>query len=250
MKVLVTGGAGFCGRRFVRHLLSLAHEVTVIDNLYSGKTPDFWMYQVGDLGRHPNAKWMYADVRSVFPAMKPHDYDIIIHLAAIVGGRLNIENDPLAVATDLSIDAELFNWVVRSPKPPQVIYFSSSAVYPNYFQTRGSHQPLREDMQLFGADEIGMPDMTYGWSKLSGEYLAKFAAEKYGLDVKIYRPFGGYGEDQDFNYPFPSIIKRIMDNNDPVIVWGSGEQQRDFIHIEDVVDAVLATRPNMASGQV
>ena len=93
----------------------------------------------------------------------------------------------------------------------------------------------------FGSRRLSLPDQTYGWAKLNGEYLATFAAEHYGLDVAIYRPFGGYGEDQSFDYPFPSIIKRVIDNEDPIIVWGSGDQQRDFIYIEDIVDAVLQT---------
>jgi GDP-L-fucose synthase len=92
-------------------------------------------------------------------------------------------------------------------------------------------------------EDIGMPDMSYGWAKLTCEYLARLAYQKHGLKSVCYRPFSGYGEDQDDTYPFPSIIKRALANrgSERLTVWGSGEQMRDFIHIEDCVDGVLAT---------
>lgn len=251
MKVLITGFAGFVGRRFTKRLLDQGHEVTGVDNLSTGKTPDTWMFKPND---NKKAKFMFCDVRTYFNSARAPWFDLIIHLAAVVGGRLNIENDPLAVATDLSIDAEFFNWTVRhepnkGERMPKVIYFSSSAVYPNHLQAEAKHCALAESQMIFNTTHIGMPDMTYGWSKLSGEYLAGYAAKKYGLDVKIYRPFGGYGEDQDRTYPFPAIIERILDGNDPVVVWGSGNQKRDFVYIENVVDCVLATMDVLAPGE-
>ncbi|MFN7926783.1 MAG: NAD-dependent epimerase/dehydratase family protein [Blastocatellia bacterium] len=100
----------------------------------------------------------------------------------------------------------------------------------------------------FENDQLGMPDMTYGWSKLTGEFLARHAAAKYGLDVVIYRPFSGYGEDQDFSYPFPSVVRRVGSGEAPIIVWGSGDQLRDFIYIEDAVEAVFASAHAMPTG--
>ena len=91
--------------------------------------------------------------------------------------------------------------------------------------------------------DIGMPDMSYGWAKLTCEYLAHLAYEKHGLKSICYRPFSGYGEDQDDAYPFPSICKRVLANRGAtvLIVWGTGTQMRDFIHIEDCVDGILTT---------
>jgi GDP-L-fucose synthase len=85
--------------------------------------------------------------------------------------------------------------------------------------------------------------MSYGWAKLTHEYLAQLAFLKHGLKSVAYRPFSGYGEDQDDAYPFPSICKRaIQCVGQPVLtVWGTGEQMRDFIHIEDCVDGILKT---------
>lgn len=161
---------------------------------------------------------------------------------------MTIEGDPLKVATDLAIDADLFNWAVKTkPKPRKVIYFSSAAAYPIKLQTSSYSQTLSEDLIAFD-DRLAMPDMTYGWSKLTAEYLAEFAARSYGLDVVTYRPFSGYGEDQDFSYPFPSILRRVGRKESPIVVWGSGDQKRDFIYIEDVVDAVFATCDRLEPG--
>lgn len=235
-RVLILGGCGFVGRHFVKRLIDLGDAVTVVDNLYSGIHGHAWAF---DLPKK-RLNFIYMDARSYFRFNNADKFDLVIHLAAIVGGRLNIENDPLAVATDLSIDAEMFNWVVRAKKVPKVIYFSSSAAYPIFDQTRDALSTgLREN--FIDLDVIENPDMTYGWAKLSGEYLAKFAHEKYGLDVRIYRPFGGYGPDQDLTYPVPAIIERVNKRENPIIIWGSGEQKRDFIWIDDVVGAVEAT---------
>jgi nucleoside-diphosphate-sugar epimerase len=97
-------------------------------------------------------------------------------------------------------------------------------------------------MISFHAD-IGMPDMSYGWAKLTCEYLAHLAYEKHELKSICYRPFSGYGEDQDDAYPFPSICKRAIElrGSDTLTVWGTGTQMRDFIHIEDCITGILAT---------
>jgi GDP-L-fucose synthase len=131
-----------------------------------------------------------------------------------------------------------------------VIYFSSSAVYPIELQTQRAHVKLVETLVNFDTTRISMPDMTYGFAKLTGEYLAQYAAKCYGLDVVIYRPFSGYGPDQSFDYPFPSIIRRAVRREDPFVIWGSGNQVRDFIHIDDVVNAVFATKDILKPGEV
>ncbi len=207
MKILITGSEGFVGRHFYAYL-NVRHEVLGVD-IKNG-----------------------ADCRDYF---KTHDevWDLVIHCAAIVGGREKIEGEPLSVATDLSIDAEMFNWAVRT-KQKRIVYFSSSAAYPTSLQN--STYKLREnDVNL---DVIKAPDLTYGWSKLTGEMLAGFA-RKVGVKVYVVRPFSGYGEDQDETYPFPAFVKRVIERQDPFVIWGDGKQVRDFIHIDDIVAAVL-----------
>ena len=174
-----------------------------------------------------------TDVRDFFKTNREH-YDLVIHLAAIVGGRATIEGNPLSVATDLAIDSDFFNWALIT-KPGRIVYFSSSAAYPTKYQGDTDWVPLQESM--INLDNISNPDLTYGWSKLTGEYLAKFVQEA-GIPVHIFRPFSGYGTDQSLDYPFPSYIKRAKDRMNPFDIWGDGEQSRDFIHMSDVVDAV------------
>jgi nucleoside-diphosphate-sugar epimerase len=206
MKILITGHKGFVGRNFVKALPD--SEITGID-LKDGN-----------------------DCRDFFKS-NTDQFDLVIHLAAIVGGRATIEGEPLSVATDLSIDAEFFNWV-QLTKPKNVVYFSSSAAYPIDLQTTHRRNRLAEhDLNL---DEVRNPDLTYGWAKLTGEYLAQFVTDS---NVFIFRPFSGYGSDQDADYPFPSFIDRALAKADPFDIWGDGEQVRDFIHIEDIVQAVL-----------
>ncbi len=258
MKVLITGGCGFVGRHFVKRLLDDGHIVTAIDNMYSGVELVDWMFKPNAYDEKtrgvPNLQLMIGDCRSFFASSgniwSANRFDLVIHCAAIVGGRIKIEDHPLEVALDLAIDAEFFRWAVDKKPYPKVIYFSSSAVYPLELQTKATHCLLYETLVNFETYRVSKPDMTYGWVKLTGEYLAKFAHDKYGLDVAVYRPFGGYGEDQDpKTYPFPAIVKRVVDGENPVMVWGSGDQERDWIHIDDIVEGVLRTYDKL-SGKV
>ncbi len=241
-KVLVTGAAGFVGRHMVHRLLQRGWEVHAVDPvapLTGGLLPDCW--PLFDPRDYTNFHFHHEDCRDYFRCVKDTDFDYCFHLAAMVGGRLMIENNPLAVADDLSIDAHYWQWAAET-RPIKSVCFSSSAAYPIKFQRPDHYVLLREEMIGFDED-IGMPDMSYGWAKLTCEYLAKLASEKYGMKSVVYRPFSGYGEDQDDTYPFPSIVKRVMAHvGEPEIrVWGSGRQMRDFIHIEDCMDGILKT---------
>ena len=254
MRILVTGFAGFVGRRFVRRL-SQDHKVVCVDNLFSGQAVEDWLFQPN----LQNCQFHYQDAQSWFRGTNASTFDLVIHCAAIVGGRRIIDGDPLLIATNLALDSEFFNWVThernrfglieRSKKMPKVIYFSSSAVYPAELQTERNNMLLNEKLVDFSTNRFSLPEASYGFCKLAGEYLAKLAVEHYGLDVAIYRPFGGYGEDQSLDYPLPSIVRRVVAKENPITIWGSGNQQRDFIYIEDVVDAVLATYQKLPSGE-
>jgi len=206
-QVIITGDRGFVGRYFWKKLNDGNWNIIGVDKKDGGDDCRFFF-------KHWN--------RSV---------DLVIHLAAIVGGRESIEGRPLAVADNFSIDSAFFQWCMRT-KPKKVVYFSSSAAYPISLQTEERHVKLSETMSSW--EHSRMPDMTYGMSKLVGEYLASFVE-----NVHIFRPFSGYGTDQDLTYPFPMYVKRALDKADPFEVWGPGTQTRDFIHIEDIVNAVM-----------
>ena len=249
-KILLTGGAGFVGRRFCRHFLDAGDEVHCVDPIAAhtgGAHPDRgWpLFLPRD---YSNFHFYQQDCREWFRQHIDADFDYVFHLAAMVGGRTMIENRPLAVADDLSIDAEYWQWA-ECAQPAKTVCFSSSAAYPVSKQRKGEYELLREDMIRFDGD-IGMPDMTYGWAKLTCEYLARLAHEKHGLRSVCYRPFSGYGEDQDDSYPFPSICKRALANmgESTLSVWGTGNQLRDFIHVDDCVRGVLATMDQIDDG--
>lgn len=218
-RVLITGSAGFVGRHFSQYLSDTSWDVTGQDIA--------------------TAPWQ--DSRKLFRNhdVKPGFYDLVIHCAAVVGGRKTIDGAPLALASNLELDAGLFQWALRN-KPGRVIYFSSSAAYPKLLQQSSLDGNLREhsvDPSLSGIS-TGIPDQLYGWAKLTGENLA-WRAKQEGLKVSVVRPFSGYGEDQDACYPFPAFTDRALRKCNPFQIWGDGTQTRDFIHIDDIVQAVM-----------
>ncbi len=241
-RILVTGGAGFVGRHLIQKLLEsgdCVHCVDIMEPLSGAIEPEKWpLFKPLD---YDNFHYNQTDCRNWFKENQNEKFDYTFHLAAMVGGRAMIENNPLAVADDLAIDAGYWQWAACA-KPEKSVVFSSSAAYPIKLQTFANYQLLKEDMISFDSD-IGMPDMTYGWAKLTNEYLAQLAYLKHGLKAVCYRPFSGYGEDQDDTYPFPAICKRILADQgaEEINVWGTGRQMRDFIHIDDCINGILKT---------
>lgn len=226
VNVLITGAAGFLGRWFLKHHLDRGDNVTAVDDLSS--TGAYWLD--GDYVKMEDDLALVLGFWGVrgFPT-----FDYAYHFAAPVGGRIKIEQDPLYNAGSLRLDAEFFSWAVG--KVGIAIYPSSSAVYGVSLQ-RGAGQALvEEDFNPVG-DMWAQPDQMYGFTKMAGEVLA-FHAAKYGLNTLVLRPFSGYGEGQSLDYPVPSICRRARDREDPLVVWGSGWQTRDFIHVSDIVGA-------------
>lgn len=233
-RALVTGGRGFVGQHLADRLWKDDWDVTVID-IKSG-----------------------IDCRDVFR----HDttsYDLVVHCAAVVGGRMTIDGQPLQVAVDLAIDSDFVQYVLRT-KPARAVYFSSSAAYPVHLQThervrtaayKGQARLREADLpidQLETMVALGAPDAIYGWVKLTGERLCRIANEQHGAGIYVFRPFSGYGPDQDQGYPFRDMLSRTQDmlrlgsslnKNLLFPVWGDGTQVRDWVHIDDVVECVV-----------
>lgn len=236
---LVTGHRGFIGRHITAALLD--HGWTVVGcDLTDGE-------DAVDLFRDP----INADV----------SFDLVVHCAALVGGRKVIEGQQATLAArDLALDAALFEWAMRA-RPGRIVYFSSSAAYPMHLQTRDRIEALagmpdgpeayarlaERDINRIAAAE---PDASYGWTKLTGERLARWAEAEADLTVHVFRPFSGYGHDQDPAYPFPAYIARAARHEAPFDVWGDGDQCRDFIHVDDIVGAVLAAVEHDVRGPV
>lgn len=216
MRALVTGSSGFVGRHIIEALDSRGYQIEECD------------IKNGD------------DARDLFRSSDER-YDLIVHAAYLVGGRESIDGLNLNLATNISLDGEAFNYALRT-KAGRFLYFSSSAAYPVRLQRGDIPHSLREsDIFLNPKEEASYlrhpePDAHYGWAKLTGEKMAE-QARKLGLNVHVVRPFSGYGEDQGDEYPFPSIVQRALDGD--YYVWGPREQTRDWIHIDDVVDACM-----------
>jgi len=229
---LVTGSAGFVGRNMARALDGLGYHVVGVD-IANG-----------------------ADARTLFRLDSRH-FDLVVHCAAVVGGRTMINGEPLRLAVeDLTLDAELFAWALRT-RPGRIVAFSSSAAYPVMVQTKeyaeyaGAGYGMEEFLVDLDDESFGMPDATYGWVKLTLERLAA-EANAEGIRTHVFRPFSGYGNDQALDYPFPAIVQRAVQHAkadvanralgviEPFTVWGHPGSGRDWVHIDDVVGCVLA----------
>src|SRR5258708_7701705 len=212
MKVLVTGSAGFLGRRVVAELERRGHDVDGLDTAV----------ETGDVR---DLLWV--------PAW-PGEYGLVVHCAAGVGGRTGIDGHPPGHADNPPIDAALFAGAATA-RPGRILHLSSSAVYPVRLQGAIA-RPLREDD--VDLSDPRMPDQMYGWAKLTAELQVPHLREQ-GVPVTVVRPFSGYGPGQDLSYPLAAMIARARRLEDPFDVWGPGHQMRDFVHADDIVRASL-----------
>jgi nucleoside-diphosphate-sugar epimerase len=137
-------------------------------------------------------------------------FDVIVHLAAnIPDVHERIHSGHIAYS-DIPLDYAMADYVSRNPPREAFVWPTSCAV--------------------------DYPDDPYAWVKLTGERV--FGALK-GIPLKVLRPFSGYGGDQALSYPFPAILNRAKNRENPLTVWGSGTQVRDFVHIDDLTDAFM-----------
>lgn len=214
---LVTGSWGFVGRHMTQALRERGWDVVGCDIA----NPD-----------HP------IDCLDVF-RHGDRVFNLVVHAAARAPHRAAIDGRPATMAYNLQLDAAMFEWALHTGQR-RVLYLSSSAAYPTHLQ-QGSlvARPLLEDDISFSRYTVGVPDAGYGWTKLTGEQMAAAAAAE-GLVVHVVRPFSGYGEDQGESFPFGAFLGRARRREDPFTIWGSGDQVRDWIHIDDVVAGALA----------
>jgi len=213
MKALITGCDGFVGRHFTRYLKEMGWDVYGLD-VATDPTEDAFKYFVDGYD-----EW----------------FDLIVHCAYEVGGRAHIDGTNMALAHNVAMDAAMFDWALKS-RQGAVLYFSSSAAYPRVLQERATGASLKLSEDHMDSLEL-YPDANYGWAKVTGERMARDASDQ-GLRVHVVRPFSGYSHDQSLQYPFPSIVKRVLQGD--LTVWGPQGQTRDWIHIDDVVAGAFA----------
>jgi len=210
-RILVTGSSGFLGNALCKRLSNLGY------------------LDVDGLDMVPG---QYTNIRDSVENLN-ETYDVIFHFAAFVGGREGIENDYLRVAENIELDRNLFGFVQRN-NIKKFIYPSSSAVYPIINQGT-DNIPLSEDIIDFATNKIGVSDHLYGWTKLTAERMLWEINKHCDTKISVVRPFSGYGPTQSTDYPVPNLINIIKNNPDNIEVWGTGEQTRDFVYIDDVV---------------
>jgi nucleoside-diphosphate-sugar epimerase len=227
-KIIVTGGAGFIGSHLVDKLIERNHEVSVIDNLSTGKREYI----------NPKANFFELDISS-FETIKSifKNIDFVFHLAAIPRIPLSIKK-PLQT-NEVNITGTL-NILMASKEAgvKKVIYTSSSSAY-----GQQSELPMREDM-------TACPLNPYALQKYVGELYCKIFSEIYKLPTVSLRYFNVYGSrqpEQGTYAPVMGIFLRQKAEGRPLTVTGDGEQTRDFTHVSDVVEAnILAMESEKA----
>jgi nucleoside-diphosphate-sugar epimerase len=237
-RILVTGGAGFIGSHQVDRLLSESFEVTVIDDLSTG--------QAGNIARHKDRKgfgFIRGDIRD-FKLVKKitKDVDAVFHEAALTSVPLSVKNPVLT--NDINVTGTL-NLLKASSDlhVKRFIYASSCAIYGN------TPPPQKNE------DMAPNPTSPYGTSKLAAENYVKLFHELYGLETISLRYFNVYGPRQNFSINgneggVITIFLNKMLRNTPPVTYGDGEQTRDFVHVQDVVEAnMLALNSKSAAGE-
>lgn len=238
-RVLVTGGAGFIGSHLVDRLLKEGFEVTVIDNLTSGN--------VENIAHHQSRRefcFTKGDIRDVTLVQETvKDVDVVFHEAAFVSAALSVKN-PL-VTDEINVTGTL-NLLKTSTDldVKRFIYASSAAVY-------GDRSPPQKEETL-----IPQPTSPYAVSKLAAENYVQLFHQLYGMETVSLRYFNVYGPRQSFDLSnaYGGVITLFINGlleNMPPIIYGDGEQTRDFVYVYDIVDAnLLALRTRNAAGEV
>jgi UDP-glucose 4-epimerase len=234
-RVLVTGGAGTIGSAVVRRLLrDPAWEVRVSDHR---DAPD-WMregceVQVGDLRDGPTAH------RAV------EGCSHVIHLAAIVGGIANFHKLPYTLTEVNNALTGALTHAAIDHEVARFVYISSSMVF-----ERATSFPTREDHVL----ECPMPRSAYGFSKLSGEVYTRAAHDQHGLRYTICRPFNAYGpgempepDEPGIAHAVPDLIAKVLSGQQPLQIFGSGEQTRTLTHVDDIADGIVTAMASAAA---
>jgi len=234
-KVLVTGGAGFIGSHLVDALLSNGCQVIVLDDLSTGRLSNL---------KHIKDKISFykGDIRDnelLDTAAK--DCEVIFHQAAMVSVPQTVE-DPVNSAMVNEIGTLSVLESAHRNNVKRVVLASSSAVYGDDPQL-----PKREIM-------VSKPLSPYAVQKLTGEYYARIYNDLYGLETVCLRYFNVYGPRQDPSSPYSGVISIFMSkavSKEAPAIYGNGNQYRDFVFVDDVVNAnLLAAIAQDANGEV
>jgi nucleoside-diphosphate-sugar epimerase len=240
MTHIVTGGAGMIGSHLVDALVSRDETVRVIDNFSRGS-----MENLRGAMRTGQVTVKTMNLENTGIPMNPED--ILWHLAAKVTGiEYNRHHQYDMLRSNLAINTNVIE-SVRKQKPGLFVYISTACVYP-----ADAPVPTPES-----AGDICDPEPTnhgYGVAKWTGEQMVKHLAKEHNVPCVIVRFFNVIGHNRDYydyetSHVVPALIRRVMEGEDPVTVWGSGKQKRIFVDTRDVVRALLKLHDFMTLDQ-
>jgi UDP-glucose 4-epimerase len=220
MKALVTGGAGFIGSNVVRKLLEEKHQVVVLDDLSSGHEHN--------LRPFPSVTFVKGDVRDAAAVERAcAGVEVVFHLAASVGNQRSID-DPIADSEVNVIGTLRVLQAARKVGARKVVFSSSAGIFGELKTI-----PIREDHPV-------EPDTPYGAGKLGAEkHCLAFAKLYPPFEAVALRYFNVYGVNQYFDAygnVIPIFVHRLL-RDEPLTVFGDGEQTRDFVNVRDVAEA-------------
>jgi nucleoside-diphosphate-sugar epimerase len=238
--VLVTGGASFIGSHLVDALVAKGADVRVVDNLSSGRRENLAAHL-----EHGAIDLIEGDLLDPGVADRAlRGIGVVFHLAADHGGRGYVDLHQAACASNLLLDGIVFH-ASRKAGVGKVVYASSGCVYPNHLQTDVSRS-------LFLTEEmVGPPfdaDNMYGWAKLMGELTLQAYGRDWGLKSASCRYFTVYGDRGHENHAVLAMIARAFVGQDPFVVWGNGEQIRNWTHVSDIVSGTIRAAERIDDG--
>ncbi|MGC4073535.1 MAG: NAD-dependent epimerase/dehydratase family protein [Nibricoccus sp.] len=247
-KILVTGGAGMIGSNLVARLTDLGDDVYVIDNLARGKR-DYLIRSDGTPLIDLSNRFIVADL-TVPGAIESIgvNFDLVYHLADVVAGIGYVFSNQLKIFREnILINSNVVD-SVRKMRPGGYIYVGTACSFPANLQDGSYDKPLVEQDQY-----PANPESAYGWSKLMGEYEAFLLEKEHKIPVSVLSLHNVYGGPCDFaperSQVIPALIRKaIRYPEEDFVVWGSGKQGRAFVHVDDIVRALVAAA-NKGLGQ-
>src|SRR4030042_763869 len=224
-KVLVTGGAGFIGSHLTEALLQEGHRVRVLDDFSTGKRENLIFDK-----EYPSLEMIEGDIRDLSTCQKAiKGTEYVFHQAALPSVQRSVEDPETSNAVNVGGTLNILI-AARDEKVKRVVYASSSSIYGDT-----PTLPKYEEMPSH-------PLSPYALQKYIGEQYCRLFSQLYGLDSVSLRYFNIFGPKQDPNSLYSAVIPRFIDallHDRPPIIFGDGEQSRDFTYIENVVQANL-----------
>jgi UDP-glucose 4-epimerase len=234
-QALVTGGAGFIGSHLAEELVASGCRVVVLDNLASGNLDNLESIR-------NDIRFVHGDIRDL-PTVEnaSRDCEVIFHLAAVVSVPQTVEQPVESALVNELGTLHVFE-AARKNGAGSIVFASSSAVYGDDPDEPTKHEALRPK-----------PLSPYAAQKITGEYYAHIYNNLYGLKAVCLRFFNVFGPRQDPSSPYSGVISIFMSKaacSEPPTIFGDGTQCRDFIYVEDVVQAnLVAAASQAAAGQ-